>query len=91
MPYPKRKVNIITDEYKGTVTGKSDIDCGMGNIQLSLEGLRETYSYDLKLGLGNFKINKDKKAGLYQSIVDGKKSNHFSVNCGMGNVDIKIK
>ena len=78
-------------EYSGSVTGKSDIDCGMGSIKLKLNGKEEDYSYDLKLGLGDFKINTDKRGGFYQSVVNGRKDNHFSVNCGMGSVQILIK
>lgn len=78
-------------EFKGSVTGNSDLDCGMGNLKLSLEGNEEDYSYDLKLGIGDFKINKDKRGGFYQSVMNGRKKNHFSVNCGMGSVNIKIK
>ena len=80
-----------TLEYKGSVTGNSDIDCGMGSLKLSLDGNEEDYSYDLKLGIGDFKINKDKRGGFYQSVMNGRKKNHFSVNCGMGSVNIKIQ
>lgn len=77
--------------FTGSVTGRSDIDCGMGSLKLNIDGDISEYSYDLKLGLGNFKINEEQRNGLYQNLMNNKKSNHFSVNCGMGNVNIKIK
>jgi hypothetical protein len=63
----------------------------MGNINLSLIGNTEDFSYDVKLGLGVFKINEEKKvgAGRYQS--QNSKSNHFSANVGMGNLTITLK
>lgn len=78
-------------EYTGSVTGKSNIDCGMGELKLFLHGDLEDYSYDLKLGLGDFKINNQKNGGFYKSIYNSKKENHFSVNCGMGSVGIYIE
>lgn len=77
-------------EYTGTVTKFSNLDCGMGNLKLNLSGNKNDYSYDVKLGLGNFKFNKEKRSGIHQFFEDYKKENHLSVNCGMGNVNIKI-
>lgn len=77
--------------FTGKLAEQCNIDCGMGNINLSLVGNPEDYSYDVKLGLGVFKINEEKKvgAGRYQS--QNSKSNHFSANVGMGNLTITLK
>lgn len=84
------RVGMGNLEYTGTVTKFSNIDCGMGNLKLNLSGKESEYSYDVKLGLGNFKFNKEKLGGINQFFEDNKKENHLSVNCGMGNVNIKI-
>lgn len=76
--------------FAGRITGVSNIDCGMGSIKLELEGNRDDYSYDVKVGLGDFRLNDDKKSGVCQVINDVRKDNHFSVNCGMGSVNIQI-
>ena len=78
-------------ELKGTITGKVNLDCGMGNVNLDLNGDISQYSYDAKVGLGDFKINNEKKSGVCQIYNNEKKQNHFSVNCGMGSVHINIK
>lgn len=77
-------------EYTGKITGKSNIDCGMGSVKLNLAGNKDDYSYDVKVGLGDFRFNDEKKSGVAQSLDNEKKENHFSVNCGMGSVNIKI-
>lgn len=77
--------------FSGKTTGKCNVDCGMGNIKLDIHGSRSDYSYDVKLGLGDFRINDEKKNGICQYVSDIRKDNHFSVNCGMGNVTIKIE
>lgn len=77
--------------FNGTITGLSKVDCGMGNIKMNLEGNPEDYSFGVKVGLGSVKFNDIKKSGIENYINENKKDNHFSINCGMGNVDILIK
>lgn len=76
--------------FGGSVKGASNVDCGMGSVKLELAGNREDYSYDVKVGLGDFRINDEKKSGMCQVINEARKDNHFSVNCGMGSVNIQI-
>ena len=78
-------------ELSGSVTGKSNIDCGMGSIKMNLRGAPEDYSFDAKVGLGDFRFNDVKKTGLCQELDNHRKQNHFSVNCGMGSVCINVK
>lgn len=78
-------------ELKGTVTGSSIIDCGMGNVKFTLKGNKDDYSYDVKVGLGDFRFNDEKKSGVCHVYNNQKKENHFSVNCGMGSVSVRIE
>lgn len=75
--------------FKGKLTGKTNIDCGMGNITLILSEKEENFSYDCKVGLGEFKFNEKKCAGISQSLPENLKENHLSVNVGMGSVNCK--
>lgn len=76
---------------EGSIKGLSNIDCGMGAIRLTLSGNSEDYSYDAKVGLGDFKFNDEKRSGVCQVYASNRKQNHFSVNCGMGSVNISMK
>ena len=76
---------------EGSIKGISNIDCGMGAIKLSLTGNAGDYSYDAKVGLGDFKFNDEKRSGVCQVYASDRKANHFSVNCGMGSVNIIMK
>ena len=78
-------------EFTGTITGVVNLDCGMGNMELKLKGDPAAYSYDAKVGLGDFRFNGEKKSGVCQVYNNQKLANHFSVNCGMGSVNITIK
>ncbi len=75
---------------EGSIKGKCNIDCGMGAIKLELSGNENDYSYDAKVGLGDFKFNNEKRSGVCQVYANTRKENHFSVNCGMGSVNIKM-
>lgn len=77
-------------QLSGTLSGKTNIDCGMGAVKLNLSGNKSDYSYDAKVGLGDFKFNEDKRSGVGQVSTE-KKENNFSVNCGMGSVVIDMK
>ncbi len=76
---------------EGSMKGICNIDCGMGAIKLTLTGNAEDYSYDAKVGLGDFKFNEEKRSGVCQVYASNRKQNHFSVNCGMGSVNISMK
>lgn len=77
-------------KIEGILQGRSDIDCGMGVIKLDLQGNQNDYSYDAKVGLGDFKFNDEKRSGVCQNYAEDRKENHFSVNCGMGSVNISL-
>lgn len=78
-------------QIDGAMTGKTDVDCGMGSVKLNLRGKESDYSYDARVGLGDLKINAERKSGFCKVYDNAKKENHFSVNVGMGNVLIKIE
>ncbi|MDY5123205.1 MAG: DUF4097 family beta strand repeat-containing protein [Treponema sp.] len=78
-------------EISGKLLNQTNIDCGMGSMKIELNQAAEDCSYDLKIGLGDFKFNDEKQSGVKQFIEGDKKKNHFSVNCGMGSVNIQIR
>ena len=85
------RCNMGNLHVEGSLKGRSNIDCGMGAIKLELTGNDSDYSYDAKVGLGDFKFNKEKRSGVCQVYANSHKENHFSVNCGMGSVNIQMK
>ncbi len=78
-------------KLKGSVTGLSRIDCAMGNVKFELNGNWEEYSYDAKVGIGDVRFNREKKSGICKTFASDCKNNHFSINCGMGSVNIDIR
>ena len=77
--------------YKGKVTGLVKAECGMGQIEMNLNGRQGDYSIEGKVGLGSIKFNSIKKDGFGSLVCTEKKDNHFSINCGLGEVKIKME
>jgi len=70
------------------LTGKSDIDAGVGNLKVNLQGDKETYKIKANKGIGNIKINgKD----ISNSEIYGNGENHIEVDGGVGNIDIDFE
>lgn len=77
-------------ELTGTATGNCNIDCGMGRIAMNLTGNPEQYSFAGRVGLGEISFNNTKRSGVGNIDCNERMENHFSVNCGMGQVAIKM-
>ncbi len=78
-------------ELIGNFKGKINIDCGMGAIKLETLNSIENFSFDCKVGLGDFRFGDKKYSGVQTVLPENKKENHISVNCGMGSVICRTK
>lgn len=76
--------------YKGSLSGMVKADCGMGQLEMKLSGNKEDYSISAHVGLGSVSLNDTKKDGFGNLECQETKANHFSVNCGLGEVKISI-
>jgi hypothetical protein len=77
---------------EGTITGNNDITCGVGNVELNLDGEEDDYSYDIESGVGNINIEDDH----YQSISDKRINNDgavgaFKLDCSVGNITVDFQ
>lgn len=66
------------------LTGKNDIDAGVGEVDLRLLGKTQDYSFEIEKGMGEIKLNNEKiKSGVYGN---GK----YSIDISGGIGEIKI-
>lgn len=72
-------------KIKGSLTGNNLIKCGIGRIELNLQGNEQDYSYELKSGLGNVVIDKRSYSHVSKSIYN-KADNLLVLECGIGNI-----
>lgn len=71
------------------ITGKSDIDAGIGNLDINLYGEKENYKIDADKGIGSIKINNREVTG--DSQVFGYGENYIKIDGGIGNITINFK
>ena len=74
--------------YRAEITGSSELDCGMGGMELILLGGEENYSVDLDKGLGLASIN-----GIcYDDGIDyGDGENKLDINGGVGEIKVSFE
>ena len=82
---------------------KTDGECGLGELDLTLTGTQEDYNYDLECGVGNLDVGSDSYSGLGREKTISKWVNiktkgdvampasalpHQHLECGMGNISV---
>ncbi len=77
---------------EGAITGNNDITCGVGNVEMDLDGEEDDYSYDIESGVGNINIDNDH----YHSISDKRINNEgaigsFNLDCSVGNITVDFQ
>ena len=71
---------------------KTDGECGLGELDLTLTGTQEDYNYDLECGVGNLDVGSDSYSGLgrEKSISNTGADRKLDLECGMGNVSVNF-
>lgn len=69
--------------YKGTVTGGADIDCGVGELNITVYGSADMYNIKAEKGIGDLNIDRGGAPAEKGSIP-------FKVDGGIGEINIKF-
>ena len=71
---------------------KTDGECGLGELDLTLTGTQEDYNYDLECGVGNLDVGSDSYSGLgrEKTISNKGADRKLDLECGMGNVSVNF-
>lgn len=69
--------------------GKSDIDAGVGSVEITLNDSKENYSLKLNKGLGTFKL--DGKDISRDSELYGNGENYIEIDGGIGNINVDFE
>lgn len=80
-------------KFDGVTDCDMEISCGMGQIQLELNGKAhyEDYNYDISCAAGNVEIGHMNFAGVgVKRTIDNNSGKHVDVDCGMGEVEISF-
>jgi hypothetical protein len=78
---------------EGTITGNNDIICGVGKVELLLDGEEDDYSYEIESGVGSINIGDDYYSGVSSEKVinnDGT-AGVFKLDCSVGNITVDFQ
>ena len=70
---------------KSSLTGNSNISCGVGDTDITLIGVKDNYKINVKKALGTFKIASE---SVKDGQTYGKGQNIITVNGGVGSINI---
>lgn len=78
--------------YEGAISGNLDIECDMGNMEISLSGHEDDYNYEIECGAGNVEIGGTSYAALAsERHINNGCHRDIEVECNMGNIGIQFK
>lgn len=72
--------------------GHIDVDLGLGDVYMLLEGNESEYNYNVNVGLGNVRIGHEEFSGIAdRSSYNSRGRKTIDVDCGLGSVDIEME
>ena len=72
--------------FEGTITGESEVDCGVGSSTFKLTGKKDDYKLKLEKGVGSIKYdNESVSNGTY-----GDGENYIDIDGGVGSININF-
>lgn len=76
--------------YEGTLTGKSEFSCGVGNTELLLSGTVQDYKIDADSGVGTVRVDNE-KIQKHQKLGSSDAPHSLRIDGGVGNVQISFR
>ena len=78
-------------ELTGTVTHESEIECGVGSIDLALTGGQNEFDYELDCGIGQLRVGDESYTGLSNKrSIDNGTGKLMDIDCGIGEVQVSF-
>lgn len=85
-------VSVGEGIYEGSASGNIDVECAMGNLELSLREREDTFNYEIECGVGTLEIGNNVFSGLAtERKVDHGAYREFDVECSAGNIVIRFQ
>jgi hypothetical protein len=76
----------------GVITGDNYVTCGIGNVDLDMDGDEEDYNYSIDCGIGTVIINSNTYSGVNSKTKKNNNAeNSFTLDCGIGKISLNIQ
>lgn len=90
----KLDAEIGMGELAGSVDihKSADLECSMGNMELTLMGSQQDFNYQLEVAAGNIEVGRNSYSGLAnEQKVNNGADKDITIECSMGNITIDFK
>lgn len=78
--------------YGGTILGNLEVECNVGNIDLSLTGSETDHDYEIECSMGNVEVGSFYTVGLgREKHINNHTGSMFEIKCDMGNITISFE
>ena len=85
-------VGVGECSYSGAITGKLDLECGMGNVDFMLKGRETDHDYEIECNMGNIDVGSYSATALAsEKRINNNARSKFDIACNMGNVSIQFE
>lgn len=76
----------------GRLGENADIECAMGNVELSLQGVQTDYNYDIEGAMGSIDIGAESYSGFEQAKkIENGAGRTITLDCSMGNITLTFQ
>lgn len=77
--------------FKGDIGQKADVECAMGNVEMTLNGSKNDYNYEVEAAAGDVNVGGQSFGGLAGKWgIENDAPRDIDVECAMGSVFIKF-
>ena len=78
-------MGVVNFKLSGKLTGDSDIDCGVGKLELVVLGKQEEYTIKAKKGIGDFQVN---GRSVADDTTIGNGNYRMEIDAGVGKTEV---
>lgn len=77
---------------EGAINASADVECSMGNVEMTIDGREEDFNYRLNGAMGNIDLGKESYSGFANEVsLKNGASKEIKVECSMGNISIRFQ
>ena len=78
-------------ETKSFIGGDLELECGIGSLDVCVQGKEKDYNYDVSCGIGSITLNGQDYSGLGQErSFNNNAGKKISMECGIGDITLKM-
>lgn len=94
MSIAKLEAEVGLGEFRaeGSIESEADVQCSMGNVEMTLDDREEAFNYHLEGSMGNISLGSESYSGFSsERKIDNHADKEMEIECSMGNISIDFR